>query len=61
MNEIFLCRGSDNRISSQRAIIVDLRSLSRLSRGFYTFNEILSLKWGYFLMKMKDKRIKLER
>jgi hypothetical protein len=44
-------------MSSERAIIVDLRALPRLSR-VSTFNEIQCLKWAYFLMKIKDKIIK---
>jgi len=34
-NGIFLWRGCKIEMSSERAIIVDLRSLSRLSRGLY--------------------------
>jgi ketosteroid isomerase-like protein len=32
MNEIFLCRVSDNRISSQRAFVFDLKALDSWSR-----------------------------
>jgi len=35
MNEIFLSRGSDNKISSQRVFMFDLRALPRLSRVTY--------------------------
>jgi hypothetical protein len=37
MNEIFLCRGSDDRISSQRAFMLDLRALPRLSRSIAAY------------------------
>ena len=56
INEIFLGRGAVIEISSERHLKSVLRALGRLS-VVIDFNEILALKWAYFLSKIKYKII----
>jgi len=44
-------------MSYEMVLKLDLRALGRLSRVIGTFDEILALKWAYFMMKRKDKII----
>ena len=57
INEIFLGRAAVIEISSERHFKSVLRGLGRLSMVI-DFNEILALKWAYFLSKIKFQKFK---